>query len=323
MDNDNTSRSVSFVIPVYRSEPVLRELVARIDKVAQENTSIIGKYEIIFVCDASPDESWVVICELASKYNFVNGILLRMNAGQHNAIMAGLQRAQGNIIITMDDDLQHDPLHIVNLIKKLNEGYDVVYANFINRHHAYWKVLGSKFNNLIAGYLIGKPKDIYLSPFKAIRSYIVQDLKKYTGPYVYIDGLILMATRNIGTISVPHAERYAGDGGYDLKRSLALWLKMATSFSIIPLRITSFMGLFFAGTGFLLAILLVVQKFTLNMMPIGWSSLIVTILIIGGVQLLALGVIGEYLGRVLLTMNSRPQFILDKTVGFNNKTSNS
>lgn len=222
--------------------------------------------------------------------------------------------------MTMDDDLQHSPADIPLLLEELARGRDVVYARFKKRQHANWKILGSRINDLVAGYLMQKPKGLYLSPFRAMKSVIRDDILRYHGPYVYVDGLILSVTRNIGTVDVDHHERYAGDSGYSFRKSLSLWLKMATSFSIVPLRITSFLGIVFSGIGFLLAIFLIIQKLTLDRMPIGWSSLIVTILIVGGVQLLALGMLGEYLGRVLLTLNSRPQFVIGETVGLSQQT---
>ena len=268
-----------------------------------------------FVCDRSPDGSWGVIEALARQYPWVRGILLRMNAGQHNALMAGFAQARGEIVMTMDDDLQHAPSDVPLLLAELARGRDVVYARFGQRRHAGWKIAGSRLNDMVAGYLMQKPKGMYLSPFRAMRAAIVADILRYQGPYVYVDGLILSVTRNIGMVEVQHHDRFAGDSGYSFRKSLSLWLKMATSFSIVPLRITSVVGLAFAGVGFLFALLLVVQKFTLDRMPIGWSSLIVTILIVGGVQLVALGMLGEYLGRVLLTLNSRPQYVIGATVG--------
>jgi hypothetical protein len=175
-------------------------------------------------------------------------------------------------------------------------------------------VMGSRLNNVVADYLLQKPHDLYLSPFRAMRSEIRDEILKYRGPYVYVDGLILQATRNIATVDVDHYERFAGTSRYGMRKSISLWLKMATNFSIVPLRLTSMLGMLFAGLGFLLALLFVVQRFTINVMPVGWSSLIVTLLILGGAQLLALGMIGEYLGRVLLTMNGRPQYVIDQTV---------
>jgi undecaprenyl-phosphate 4-deoxy-4-formamido-L-arabinose transferase len=236
-----------------------------------------------------------------------------MNAGQHNALMAGFAQAQGQVVLTMDDDLQHSPDDIPALLDELSRGRDVVYARFKTRKHAGWKVAGSQLNNLVAGYLIQKPKGLYLSPFRAMKAAICQDVLRYGGPFVYVDGLILSVTRNIGEVKVDHHDRYAGESGYGFKKSLSLWLKMATNFSIVPLRITSLIGVFFAGLGFLLALALIIQKFTIDVMPVGWSSLIVTILFVGGIQLLALGMMGEYLGRVLLTLNSRPQYVVGET----------
>lgn len=310
---NNQSCSLSIVIPVYGSERALPELVAQISRMSDSLDDVRDNYEVILVCDSSPDNSWRVIQSLSEKYPQVHGILLRMNAGQHNALMAGFAQAKGEIIVTMDDDLQHSPADIPILLLEVKQGYDVAYARFKKRKHASWKIMGSRLNDLVAGYLMQKPKGLYLSPFRAMKAAIRNEILRYCGPYVYVDGLILTVTRNIATVDVDHHDRYAGNSGYSFRKSVSLWLKMATSFSIVPLRITSFLGLFFSGLGFLLAILLVIQKFTLNLMPIGWSSLIVTVLIIGGVQLLALGMLGEYLGRVLLTINLRPQYVVAET----------
>lgn len=311
----DTAPYLSFVIPVYGSEKVLPELVARLDEVMETLPLARKNYEVIFVCDCSPDRSWAVIQSLSASHPWVRGILLRMNAGQHNALMAGFAEARGQIVMTMDDDLQHAPSDIPALLAELAAGRDVVYARFRSRKHASWKIWGSRLNDKVAGYLMNKPAGLYLSPFRAMRASIIRDVLRYRGPYVYVDGLILSVTRNIGTVDVDHHDRYAGDSGYSLRKSISLWLKMATNFSIVPLRLTSFAGLVIASLGFILAVLLVIQKFTVDAMPIGWSSLIVTILMIGGVQLVALGMLGEYLGRVLLTLNSRPQYVVGETVG--------
>lgn len=319
MDIDSSSIGVSIVIPVYGSELVLGELVLQLRKSLTECRGAHGDYEIIFVCDQSPDNSWSVIKKLANEYPEVHGILLRMNAGQHNALMAGFAKAQGKIIVTMDDDLQHSPADISKLLHQINQGYDVAYARFNKRNHALWKIAGSRLNNLVAGYLMKKPKDLYLSPFRAMTAAIRDDILRYHGPYVYVDGLILSVTRNIASVDVDHHDRYAGESRYGFRKSVSLWLKMATSFSIVPLRITSLLGLVFAGLGFLLALVFIIQKLTINVMPVGWSSLIVTVLIIGGVQLLGIGMLGEYLGRVLLTINSRPQYVIGEIAGFGKK----
>jgi len=312
----DTQCKLSVVIPVYGSELVLDELVIQLRKTLSTLVGIAKKYEIIFVCDRSPDNSWAVIKALSETHSEVHGILLRMNAGQHNALMAGFAKATGEVIVTMDDDLQHAPSDIPKLLYKIEEGADLVYARFKNRNHALWKVMGSRLNDSVAGYLMNKPKDLYLSPFRAMKAEIKNEILAYSGPYVYVDGLLLTMTRNIVSVDVDHHSRFAGDSRYGLKKSISLWLKMATSFSLFPLRLTSMFGILFSGLGFLLAILLVIQKFTLNFMPNGWSSIMVTILVVGGVQLLAIGMIGEYLGRVLLTLNAKPQYVIQETVGY-------
>ncbi len=310
---DRQSLKLSVVIPAYGSELTIAELVRQLEVVLNNAPNVAGSYEIIIVCDQSPDGTWTVIKQLASKRSKVSGLLLRMNAGQHNALMAGFARATGDVVVTMDDDLQHSPADIPKLLDKIGGGHDVVYARFKNRNHAAWKVVGSKFNNRVAAYLMDKPADLYLSPFRAMKAAICRDILTYSGPYVYVDGLILSFTRNIASVDVDHFERFAGTSRYGLRKSISLWLKMATSFSLVPLRLTSLLGIVVSGLGFLFAFLLIVQKLTIDVMPVGWASLIVAVLVIGGVQLLALGVLGEYLGRVLLTINSRPQYVIGET----------
>ncbi len=305
---------LSIVIPVYQSEKILSQLVTEMQRVMDTLQTIRNSYEIIFVCDQSPDNSWQVIQSLSTHFPEVKGILLRINAGQHNALMAGFSEATGKIIVTMDDDLQHSPSDIPALLDAIHAGKDVVYAQFKKRKHALWKRMGSGLNDIVAGYLLQKPKGLYLSPFRAMKAAIRDDILRYRGPYVYVDGLILSVTQNIAMIDVDHYDRAIGNSGYSFRKSVSLWLKMATNFSIVPLRITSFLGLLFASIGFVLALLFIIQKLTLDRMPTGWSSLIVTILIIGGVQLLALGMLGEYLGRVLLTLNVRPQYVIGETI---------
>ena len=304
---------LSIVIPVYNSERILPHLVSQIAAVMRANE---WSFEILLVCDCSPDASWNVILELTNSYSFVKGIHLSINVGQHNALMAGFGRATGNAVITMDDDLQHEPRDIPKLIEALDSGYDAVYGRFISRSHPTWKLIGSKVNDKVAGFLLEKPRDLYLSPFRAFRAKIKAEILRYSGPYVYVDGLILGATQKIASVNVEHHERFSGESRYGLLKSISLWSKMATNFSILPLRITSLLGLVFAAFGFLLALVFVAQKFTVDAMPDGWSSLMVIMLIVSGVQLLALGMLGEYLGRVLLTINSKPQFVIEEESGF-------
>jgi polyisoprenyl-phosphate glycosyltransferase len=310
----NRAPKLSVVIPVYGSARILPELVRQLGDALGARMGLEGRFEIVLVDDCGPGGTWPVIASLASDFQYVKGVALRKNAGQHNAIMAGLNLSRGDVIVMMDDDLQHSPYDIPALYERIVAGADVCYADFHSRHHARWKVLGSLVNDLVARYLLKKPRGLYLSPFKAIRREIRDELIKYRGPHVYLDGLILTVTANIGTVEVEHHPRFEGRGAYSFYRSLSLWLKMATNFSIAPLRLASLMGLVFAVLGLMLVVVLVVKRLVDNSTPQGWTSLMVIVLIMGGIQLMALGAIGEYLGRVFLTINNRPQFVVGATL---------
>ncbi len=301
--------SLSIVVPVYRSAPILPLLV---EKVQQEINALAlqADFELILVNDASPDHSWAVIRELAARYPFVKGVNLRRNFGQHNATMAGLNHALGEWVVVMDDDLQHPPAAIGPMLAALHEGYDVCYTRYLNRQHATWKKLGSAFNDWVATHLLGKPKGLYLSSFKAMRRDVVQEVIKYDGPYAYLDGLILDVTSAITAVDIAHQARHAGEGNYNLSRSVSLWLKMATSFSVLPLRLASFAGFALAGLSVLMIGYVVLQKWLHPELPAGWASLIATILLIGGIQTLCIGMMGEYLGRTYLKLNRKPQFVV-------------
>lgn len=300
---------LSVVIPTFGGRHILPALVDRLRDALQGQS-----FEIILVHDGGPDGSWPTISELARADRRVRGINLRKNFGQHNAIMAGLAHARGEAIVTMDDDLQHSPKDIGALLRKLNEGYDVCYGTFKSRKHAAWKVVGSRINDYLATVLLGKPRGLYLSPFKCFSRAIRDELIKYDGPSVYVDGLIFAVTDNIASVEVEHHERPAGGGHYTLRKSVRLLLQMSTAGSIAPLRLSSFLGLIMAFLGLLLAVGFTIQRLTDPNLPIGWASLIVTSLILGGVQLLALGILGEYIGLLFLRVNARPQYVIAETV---------
>jgi len=303
---------LSIVIPVYNSARILPLLV---DRIRASLESAIDPYEIVFVNDMSIDESWQVIQALGLANPAVKGISLRKNTGQHNAIMAGLNHATGDVVVVMDDDLQHPPEDIPLLYDKIRQGHDVCFGEFAGRHHARWKKLGSAFNDRVAQLLLKKPKDIYLSPFKAFSAEIRAEVIRYTGPFAYLDGLILMTTSRLTTIQVSHHKRHEGRSNYSLRKSLSLWAKMVTSFSVLPLRVVSIVGVFFAALGFSLAsVSIMVKMFSSLSVPVGWTSLITVVLIIGGVQLLALGLIGEYLGRAYVRLNNIPQYSVKERV---------
>jgi polyisoprenyl-phosphate glycosyltransferase len=296
---------LSIVVPVYKSADCLPELARR---VARDVDGRFDSYELILVNDDSPDTSWDVIMSLTLVHPFVVGVDLRKNVGQDNAIMAGLHYASGEVVVVMDDDLQHDPSDIAALCRALQQGSDVVYARFGRKRQALWKNLGSRLSDRVAVVVLGKPKDIYMSPYKAIRREIVDEIVKYDGPFTYVDGLIFSITSHITQIDVEHHPRLAGQSNYNLIRSIKVWLKLATGFSVIPLRLATFTGGAIALFSFLMAIFFVVQAFVIDKVPEGYPSLIVTLFFLGGIQLMGIGAVGEYIGRIFITQNKTPQF---------------
>lgn len=306
---------LSIVVPVYNSERIVRELARRVaGAMARQG---VGRYELILVNDGSSDRSWSMIDEACDADPAVRGINLRINSGQHNAIMAGLRAASGALIVVMDDDLQHAPEDIPKLTAAIAGGHDVCYAAFQQRQHAAWKTAGSLFRDFTVRMLLGVPQGVRISSFKAMSADIVREITRYGGPFPYVDGLALMVTRNVASVELEHHSRHDGRGHYSLRQSLSLWAKVAMNFSVVPLRVASWLGLGFAAFGFLFAIYLVVQQMLFQRIPVpGWASLVVFILIVGGVQLIALGAIGEYLGRAYLHMTAKPQYVIKATKGF-------
>lgn len=302
---------ISVVIPVYNASLNLKNLVQDLFVLLKNN---FNSYELILVNDKSLDDSWNIITNLCKSYSWIKGIELRKNIGQHNAILAGLKYAEGNRIITMDDDCQHSPKYIVDLNAELDKGHDVCYANFISKKHNFFRKLGSKINNLIVTLLFRKPWNLNLTPFRCISHQVKDEIIKNKAPSVYLDGLILSITRNISKISVIHNERKFGRSNYSFIKLLNLWMQMVTGFSVFPLRLASILGFCFSITGFTMALWLVFFKSPSSDTPMGWTSLLVVILFLGGIQLLALGVIGEFLGRTYLAANNYPQFSIRETL---------
>jgi polyisoprenyl-phosphate glycosyltransferase len=300
--------SVSILIPVYKNDGGLEELVQRISA-SMSNSSYKGDFELILVDDCSPDNSWEVIQLLAKEHAFVQGATLSRNFGQHNAIMAGLNLVSGQYIVLMDDDLQHPPEAIPSMLDELATGADVCYTNYANRQHAAWKIAGSKFNDWVASWLLSKPKGLYLSSFKALKRGVVDQIRSHEGPFAYLDGLILDITRRIATVEIQHGTRAYGEGNYSFKKSISLWLRMVTGTSIVPLRMVTLMGALIALLGFMGAVFIIISNFLYPNESKGWASIIVTILLVSGFQTLFIGVLGEYLGRIHLRLNNKPQYL--------------
>jgi undecaprenyl-phosphate 4-deoxy-4-formamido-L-arabinose transferase len=312
LERSTSAIDVSLVVPVFRSAEILPHLV---EKVREAMSAMDGRpsFELILVNDVSPDHSWQVIKQLAEQHDFVIGICLAKNVGQHNATMAGLRHVRGEVIVIMDDDLQHPPTALSMLIGAIRSGHDVCYTRYENRQHALWKIVGSWFNDRVATVLLKKPKGLYLSSFKALHKRVAHAVVQYDGPYAYVDGLILDITQHITSVTIEHQQRFAGSGNYNLRRSLSLWLKMATSFSVFPLRMATLLGLSMTALSVLATAVIVVRKLLHPELPAGWASLIATILLVGGLQTFCLGIVGEYLGRAYLKINRKPQFVVRET----------
>jgi undecaprenyl-phosphate 4-deoxy-4-formamido-L-arabinose transferase len=290
---------LSIVVPVYRSAECLGPLIAAIDG-ALAPTGLA--YEVILVNDGSPDDSWSVVASLCRDHPKVVGVDLRRNFGQDNAILTGLRIARGRAVAIMDDDLQHDPRDLPALLARLDAGADVVYADFRVKRQSAWKNLGSWFNGKVAEWVLEKPPGIYLSPYKVIRREVAELICRYDGPEPYVDGLLFQVTSRFDQVPVEHHPRYAGRGNYTLLRSVAVWSRLATNFSVRPLRLVTWCGLGLGALGGVLASVVVAyrllhpERFVAALA--GWASLMVTSLVVGGIWMIFLGVLGEYVGRL-------------------------
>jgi glycosyltransferase involved in cell wall biosynthesis len=308
LGDEELKPDLSIVVPVYRSEGCLTALAVAI----AEALSPTGRdYELILVNDCSPDNSWAVIEALCQAYPNIVGIDLRRNFGQDNAIMTGLKYAQGKYVAIMDDDLQHHPSDLPALLAKIEEGPDVVYANFESKEQRLWKNVGSWFNGKFAEWVIDKPKHIYLSPYKIIRREVVEMICKYEGPDPYIDGLLFQVTSMITQVPARHHARYEGRSNYTFWKSARVWAKLVFSFSVRPLRLVTWVGLTFALLGLLLAITVILYRLLrpedFPPVAVGWASLIVALFVGGGTQMIFFGILGEYTGRMFLRVNNKPQ----------------
>jgi undecaprenyl-phosphate 4-deoxy-4-formamido-L-arabinose transferase len=304
------SPALSIVIPVYNGAATVRELVQ-----ALESLPVPGGHEIVLVDDGSEDDS-LEVCRalLAAARVPITLVSLARNFGEHNAVMAGLHQARGAHVITMDDDLQNPPSEVMRLLEHAQRtGKDVVYTRYASKEHALWRNLGSRFANVCARVVLDKPGDLYLSSFRCMSAFLVTQLLRYAGPFPYVDGLILESTRAIDQLTVQHLPRAEGRSNYTLRRLVRLWTSMLLSFSVLPLRLATWMGLLMSAAG-ALGTAWVVGEALLSSTPRGWASLAVAMLLFSGSQLLVLGLIGEYLGRLFLTVNGKPQWVARQIV---------
>ena len=299
-----TTVGLSIVVPVYRGAATVGRLVE-----ALSDLHPAGGLEIILVNDGSPDNSADVIEALLPTARVpVTYIEHARNFGEHNAVMTGLRHVCGDYVITMDDDLQNPSEEVVRLYDHARlGGWDVVYTRYAEKRHATWRNWGSRFANAVADRLLDKPRGLYLSSFRCMSAFVVQAVTRYGGPYPYVDGLIMQITQRIDSIPVLHLPRMEGRSNYTLSRLVRLWLNLATSFSLAPLRVAIFAGLAMSMAGTIGAVATIAEALITRDTPSGWASTMTVLLLVSGVQSMILGVLGEYVGRTFLSANGKPQ----------------
>ena len=306
---------ISFVIPCYGSEHTLADVVSEIKSVMELRPAV--EYGVVLVCDHSPDNVGEVIERLCREDpSHLRGLLLSRNFGQHAALMAGYARTDGDFVVSLDDDGQSPVEAIWELVDKMESaGLDVVYGSYAEKKHSVLRNFGSRVNDWMATWLLGKPRDIKVTSFFAARRYVVDEMLRYDQAFPYVIGLVFRITRSVANVPVRHRERASGRSGYSFSKLLGLWLNGFTSFSVKPLRIASWLGLVCSFAGFCVGVWAVVNKLVIHPeAPMGYSSLMSAILFIGGLLLLVLGLIGEYVSRIYLCVSKTPQYVVAKEI---------
>ena len=301
------SLALSFVIPLYYSADSIQALAREIDALEIE-----GGHELVLVNDGSRDATAgmcrEILREARNPVTFVNHA---RNYGEHNAVLTGYRHARGAYIVNLDDDGQNPPAEAVRLWQHaVREGLDVVYGHYAEKQHSVFRNFGSWLTNRVTDWVLDKPKGFYLSSFRCVSAFVAREVATHDGPFPYIDGLILQVTQSIGAIEVHHAERATGASGYTLRRLLRLWLSTFVNFSVMPLRLATLLGMVMAIAGLTGLGIVFFLWWTGRGPNYGWGSLMGALLVFSGAQLVMLGLIGEYLGRMFLTVNRRPQSVV-------------
>lgn len=305
---------ISFVIPCYRSEATLPDVIREIRETMEKMENY--EYEVVLVNDCSPDGTFETIRRLCQENDNMTGINLAKNFGQHSALMAGFHYAKGDIVICLDDDGQTPANEAGKLIAGIEQGADVVYAKYTHKHHSGFRNWGSHINELMTRVMLGKPKDLYLSSYFAARKFVVEEMMRYEYAYPYVIGLVLRTTKNIINVEVEHRDRQSGTSGYTIGKLLSLWFNGFTAFSVKPLRIATMTGAVCAMLGFLYGIYTIIKKIFINPpgLVTGFSALMSMLVFIGGMLMLMMGLVGEYMGRMYISMNNSPQYVIREIV---------
>lgn len=302
---------ISIVIPCYNSE-------GTIERVVEETMETFRKLEgyeceMVLVNDHSRDRTYEAISRAAKKYPNVIGVNLAKNFGQHNALMAALHYTHGEAVIGMDDDLQNHPSQIPEFLKKFEEGYDVVFGVFKERKFSTIKNITGAISRLLLVWLTDQPKDIKMSSFWLARRYVIDEVMRYEGSNVFLQLLFFRTTGHIADIEIEHFEREIGTSNYNFRRGLKHFMS-CLNYTAIPLRLATFFGVLFSATGFVGALIVLIRKLLFPHIAVGWSSLMCCMMIFFGIVFLMLGIIGEYIGKLILTINKTPQYVVRDTV---------
>lgn len=300
---------LSVVIPCYNSEKNIENVIERDMEIFLEQG--ISNFEFVLVNDCSADHTWDVLEKLSKKQKNIISINLAKNCGQHNAIMAGFRYVTGDYVVVSDDDGQTQMEMISTMVKKLDEGFDVIMTNWEQRgHRSLLRRLGTALNDKVSEVLMDNPDKIPVSIFFLAKRFIIDEVVRYNRPYPFVTGLILRTTHNIGVVNVKQLQRQSGQSGYSFKKLMKLWLNGFTAFSILPLRMASYIGTFSALLGFLFGIFVVVRKIIMPQIVAGWSSAVAIFMFMSGIMLCVLGMIGEYVGRIYMCINNTPQYVI-------------
>ena len=300
---------LSIVVPCYNSEHTIGKLV---DLCMQEFNNKDGwEQEMVLVNDFSRDGTFNTIQGICEKYPNVKGINLAKNFGQHGALMCAFQYVTGDVVCGIDDDLQSHPAQIHQLLDKLLEGdgYDVVFGKYRKRQFGWFKNLTGKISQWLLFRLTDRPKGVEMSAFWAARRYVIDEVRKYRGTDAFIQLLFARTTRRMADVEVDHYAREVGSSNYTFRKEMKLFMTFM-SFSVIPLHLATWLGALFSVTGFVWAIVILVQKLMNQDLQIGWPSLMVVILITGGFLFLMIGIIGSYIGKIIMTENHSPLYVV-------------
>ena len=308
------TKLISFIIPCYGSEKTIKPVIDEIIGVVGERKEY--DYEIVAINDCSPDNVWSVLLDIAKNNKKVKLIEFAKNFNRPGGVMAGLVHSKGDICVVMDDDGQCPMPELWKLLAPLEGDYDVSIANYPERKQSKFKNFGTFVNKKMTEYIIGRPKNMQFTNFMAMKRFVADKITEYRNPYPYMTGLLLRTTQRITNVPMEERERISGSTNFTFGKMLSLWMNGFTAFSVKPLRLSTFIGVLTSFLGFVFALVTVIRKIVNPEIAVGWSSIMAVMLFIGGIIMLMLGLIGEYLGRIYICINESPQYVIRQKINF-------